>query len=117
MSQPPVDLDACARSLLARIESRQEAARQRGEVLRRQAADAARALALDFGVRRVWLFGSLAWGDPHQESDVDLLVEGLDPELAGGAERRVAELVEAAVDLVRLEETRSRAPPSPRARC
>ena len=29
------------------------------------------------GARRVWLFGSLAWGVPHERSDIDLAVEGL----------------------------------------
>jgi predicted nucleotidyltransferase len=104
MGHPPIDIAECAGTLVARIESRQAAARTRGEKLRRQAADAVRVLASEFEVRRAWLFGSLAWGDPHEESDVDLLVEGLDTRTAGDAERRVAEVVEARVDLVRAEE-------------
>jgi predicted nucleotidyltransferase len=38
---------------------------------------------------RVWLFGSFAWGQPHERSDVDLLVEGDEHFLA----QRVSELV------------------------
>jgi len=104
MSRPAIDLDACARTLVARIAARQEAARSRGDALRRQAREAVRALASDFGIRRAWLFGSLAWGEPHADSDVDLLVEGLEPTLAARAEKRVAEMVQAPVDLVRIED-------------
>ena len=31
---------------------------------------------------RVWLFGSFAWGRPGERSDIDLLVEGDDGEVA-----------------------------------
>ena len=42
---------------------------------------AARVLKADFGVRRVFLFGSLATGSWfHSRSDIDLAVEGLDRE-------------------------------------
>lgn len=53
--------------------------------LRRQALEksraAARHLKENYGVRRVYLYGSLVWGGhftPH--SDIDLLVEGLPAE-------------------------------------
>ncbi len=36
-------------------------------------------IAEEFGLRRVWLFGSWAWGTPHRRSDVDVAVEGLAP--------------------------------------
>lgn len=32
--------------------------------------------------RRVWLFGSFAWGRPSDRSDLDLLVEGDEDEIA-----------------------------------
>mgnify|MGYP001590601343 CR=1 FL=1 len=35
------------------------------------------AIASRFGARRVYLFGSLAWGEPHEGSDIDLAVEGV----------------------------------------
>lgn len=101
---PPVDLQACAQTLIARMQSRQDAERQRSAMLREQAHAAARALAAELAVRRTWLFGSLAWGTPHGGSDVDLLVEGLEPGLMASAERRVAGMIAAPVDLVRREE-------------
>lgn len=99
-----IDLDACAASVVARIEARQLAAKARATRLRAQAAEAVRALAAEFGIRRAWLFGSLAWGEPHAESDVDLLIEGLDARAACAAERRVAAIIDAPLDLVREEE-------------
>lgn len=66
------------------------------------------ALAATAGAERVWLFGSLAWGEPHEHNDVDLAVAGLD-ELA--CDRFAAEAymaIGAPVDVVRLET----APPS-----
>jgi predicted nucleotidyltransferase len=50
---------------------------------------------------RVWLFGSFAWGEPRERSDVDLLVEGCaDPDaLAADVWRHV----ERAVHVVALE--------------
>ncbi|MEY4546753.1 MAG: polymerase beta, Nucleotidyltransferase [Pseudomonadota bacterium] len=35
------------------------------------------ALLMRLGVERVWLFGSLATGTTHADSDVDLMVKGL----------------------------------------
>jgi uncharacterized protein len=32
-------------------------------------------LAAEFGIRRIGLFGSFAQGRPHEDSDVDLVVE------------------------------------------
>ena len=104
MSRAPIDIDACARHLEERMRLRQDAAQARADRLRGQAREAARVLRDDFGATRTWLFGSLAWGDPHQDSDVDLLVEGLPAARATEAERRVAALVDAAFDLVLLEE-------------
>jgi len=56
------------------------------------------------GARRVWLFGSLAAGEPTSESDVDLAVEGL---AAGAYFPALADLMavfRGPVDLVRLED-------------
>ena len=47
---------------------------------RRIAIDLARRLLDEWGVRRVILFGSLAEGCFHERSDIDLAVEGLDPD-------------------------------------
>lgn len=104
MSKVPIDIDACAASLIARIAAAQDAAEARAVRLRAQARDAARVLVSEFSVSSVWLFGSLAWGSPHEASDVDLLVDGLDSHVGGAAERRVASIIEGSFDLVRLEE-------------
>lgn len=56
------------------------------EVARR----AARLLAEEFGVRRVMVFGSLAWGRFRRSSDIDLAVEGLPPERFFRADARLA---------------------------
>jgi len=31
-------------------------------------------LVAEFGPEQIWLYGSHAWGNPHDDSDVDLLV-------------------------------------------
>jgi len=61
-----------------------------------------------YGVRRLWLYGSLAEGGFHEHSDIDLAAEGLPP---GSAPfRAAAELDDLArpfaVDLVPLEDAR-----------
>ena len=61
-------------------------------------------LRAEFGVGRVWLFGSRVVGTVHAESDVDLAVEGLDRLLLHRAHARVEDVLRWAIDLVRLEE-------------
>lgn len=39
-------------------------------------------IAGEFGLAGLFLFGSWAWGRPHERSDIDLAVEGLAPERA-----------------------------------
>ena len=56
------------------------------------------------GVTRVWLFGSLAWGDAHEASDIDLAVEGLDADAELAALGELLGRAKAPVDLVRLED-------------
>lgn len=76
-------MDSWAAAMRAAWEKRQ--AERRARLRDRQeraweaAHAAARVLASEFGVSRVWLFGSLARGRGfHWRSDVDLAVEGLD---------------------------------------
>src|SRR5436309_7780662 len=101
------EVEACARAFVARVRANREAERRRAEELRTRARAAARLLAERHGARRVWLFGSLAWGEAHTESDVDLLVEGLAAEAWSAATDTVEEVVKVAVDLVRVEEARA----------
>jgi predicted nucleotidyltransferase len=76
---------------------------ERAERLRAAGRHIAQMLRDDYGARRVWLFGSLAGGQFHAQSDLDLLVEGL-------AVDRLSEALEAALavapelDLVRWED-------------
>jgi len=66
-------------------------------------------LVSHYGVRRVWLFGSLEEGGFHEHSDIDLAVAGLPP--GSALFRAAAELDELAqpfvVDLVPIEEARA----------
>ena len=104
MSKPVIDVEECARTLVSRLAARQDAARARARALIGQAELAARTLREELGARRVWLFGSLAWGEPHEGSDVDLFVEGLDAARRSEAERRLECLIEGPFDLVREED-------------
>jgi len=87
----------------------QRAERHRGreaERLRAKAVELAQLLGKQFGVRRVYLFGSLARGDLREGSDIDLAVEGLAPRVYFQA---LAMLHEASrglpIDLIPLEDT------------
>jgi len=97
-------VDACAAAFRKHIAAEYEAAADRASVLREQAQSAARKLVEECGASRVWLFGSLAWGQAHAASDVDLLVEGLPAEAWSTACALVETEVESPIDLVRVEE-------------
>ena len=94
---------AAWRERLARQDSQK---RQRVQRLRKVAQDCARCLVQEFGVSKVYLFGSLLDEElVHDRSDIDLAVEGLDGELYWKALRSLGELLpaEAGLDLVILE--------------
>ena len=61
-------------------------------------------LVSEFGVRRVILFGSLARGLAHNDTDIDLAVEGLAPKRYFEALARCADVAGRNVDLVPMEE-------------
>lgn len=106
--EPQTDVVTCAQTFLARVTRELEDAARRADDLRGKASEAARILRT-FGATNVWLFGSLAWGEPHSETDVDLLVEGIAPQSWGEAVRAIERhLAGSHVDAVRLED----APPS-----
>ena len=93
-----------AEQVLRRVE-RDQAARA-GHALRARevARQMAALLAHEPGVRRVWLFGSLAGGLVHERSDIDLAVEGLSPEREAATTRRLEAMTDLPLDLVRLED-------------
>lgn len=106
MRSAPSDayVTSCAAGFSARVVEERERAARRADALRARAREAARRMVEDHGAARVWLFGSLAWGEPHLRSDVDLFVEGLDGGALSAAYRAAEDAVGAPVDLVRAEE-------------
>jgi predicted nucleotidyltransferase len=90
-------VDAKIRADLAAEEQAAQALRERVLAAVRGAVEQARSAG---PCGRVWLFGSFAWGEPGERSDVDLLVEGDDSALA----RRVEQASGRAVHAIRLAE-------------
>lgn len=93
--------------LRARSQAEQADAGAHAERLRRAAVDLSQLLVARFGVRRVWLFGSLAWGCPSRQADIDLAVEGLAAEAYFAALSDLLTAAEVSVDLVRVEDAPS----------
>ena len=78
------------------------------EKARAEAKRLAQILADEYGVERVYLFGSFAWGNKvRPDSDIDLAVEGLPPGKLIKADVRVSKATEYSVDLVKLESASS----------
>lgn len=99
-----VSIETCARTLRERLRKATQRVEARAESLREQARVAASLLAKRHGATRVWLFGSLAWGEPHQASDVDLLVEGVAADAWLAAIKTVEDAIEAPADVLRAED-------------
>jgi predicted nucleotidyltransferase len=97
-------VEACAAGMLRRREVADEAAAARNVELVGRARRAARELGSELGARRVWLFGSLAWGETHAHSDVDLMVEGLPPAAWLAAMGLAEDVIGVPVDVVRVED-------------
>jgi predicted nucleotidyltransferase len=102
-----MDIAARARST-ARILADREAHRRSANTRRwrrveERLGEAARRLVAEHGARRVILFGSLAWAEPHPHSDVDVAVEGLGPERFFVARAELERTLEEPVDLITLE--------------
>jgi predicted nucleotidyltransferase len=77
--QPGQSLDSYVEGWRSRAQTGAAEHRARSARLRLALDEVAERLNRDFAVRRVVLFGSLARGEGRAGSDVDLLVEGLDP--------------------------------------
>lgn len=79
------------------------------EAARAEAQRLAQILADDFGVKRVYLFGSFAWGfETRPDSDIDLAVEGLPPGKFVFAYTRLERATRYKLDLASLEDLPSR---------
>lgn len=93
-----------AQTLIRRFEERLRR-HERAMEEAREALDRVLPGALErHGARRAWLFGSLAWGGTHDESDVDLAVEGLRPEQQTALHVELMRALPLRVDLLRLDE-------------
>lgn len=82
-----------------RLAAEREAGERRREEAWEVARRAARLLVDEFGVRRVVVFGSLAWGRFRPDSDIDLAVEGLPPDRFFRADARLAWELPVPIDL------------------
>lgn len=79
-------------------------ARASAEAARHEAARLSHILATEFGAKRVYLFGSFAWGlEPRFDSDLDLAMEGLPRGKLVYAHARLSSASRYPVDLVLLE--------------
>jgi len=60
----------------------------------------------EFGVTRIGLFGSYARGEVHEESDIDIVVELVKPDLFNliGIKQTIEEALGRKVDIVRLRD-------------
>lgn len=106
---PETDLETYARAWRARFETAERARRTRAAAARSVLPALVRHLVGSYGVRRVWVYGSLVDGGFHEHSDIDLAAEGLPP--GSALFRAAAELDDVArqfcVDLVPIEEARA----------
>jgi predicted nucleotidyltransferase len=90
--------------LRQRDAARRDLAVARAEKLRTLLHAVVVGLKSDFGCTRVELFGSLATGDVHADSDVDLFVEGLPAARQFEAMAFASSRLGVQVDLVRAED-------------
>jgi predicted nucleotidyltransferase len=88
-----------------RVRERKLAEERAAEEALEYAMDCAKLLVEQFGAQCVYLFGSLGEGWFRQDSDIDLAVEGLEPQLYFKALSKVSDVSGGyGVDLVPLED-------------
>lgn len=105
---PEAHLQTYVRAWRERFETAEKARRARAAAARAVLPALVRHLVETYGVRRVWVYGSLVEGGFHEYSDIDLAAEGLPP--GSALFRAAAELDDLArpfvVDLAPIEEVR-----------
>lgn len=99
----PVSIAATRAAIARRDAERRARAEDRAAPLRARLPEVARQLRAR-GARDVWLFGSLALGDVHESSDVDLAVDRLAPEVYFSALAAASATLGCDVDLVVVDE-------------
>ncbi len=95
-----VDPRVTAQAVLQRVRRAEAEGRQRAARVRAALPEVVRLLREEFGARRVVLFGSLLAGRLDEDSDLDLLVDGIPAERLVPATNRAWEIVGIPVDLV-----------------
>lgn len=95
-----LDLSHYAAGLRERDRAQRRNETKHCERLRRTLPAVVQRFVREFGVTRVVLFGSFARGDARLDSDVDLLVDGLQPERLFEAMATLSRELDADVDLV-----------------
>lgn len=70
----------------------------------KQLIKAAAVILKEHGAREVYLFGSAAMGNMHEDSDIDMAVEGLPPEVFFKAMGQVHSTLGRPLDLIDLDE-------------
>lgn len=100
----PVKPEDTAKALLRRYARLAAARDARQDALLAQVRSAVPEVAAAMGASRVFLFGSLATGDIHPHSDVDLAVEGIPPKDVDGFAARLLWKVDADVQVVGIED-------------
>lgn len=96
-----------ASAVVKRERQRRDAEARRAQSVREKLAEVAHVLANEFGVRKIVLFGSLTEGRLPEDSDVDLLVEGLANARYFEAMSRVWEITGVPPDIVPRESGRA----------
>lgn len=91
------------KTLIKRYEAQVGVRSERAERSRAQVEALVPPIAERFGGEGVWLFGSLAWGEPDEASDVDLAVRGLASHLRDDLAAELWMAIDADVDGVLLE--------------
>lgn len=97
------DMSSYIEGFKNRVTQDETALRKRLETGRSEARQLARLLADEYGVDRVYLVGSMTHGRIHSQSDIDLAVEGLAPELYWKASAHLERHSKIAVDLIDLD--------------
>jgi len=97
-------VDACVQRMRSAQCIEQEAQREGVKSVQKKLGFLSQLLGEHYGAKRVWLFGSFAWGEPHKDSDVDVLVEGLNAKVWAKAMVELERHVGRPVDLVCVED-------------